>query len=120
MPQENKRLKSNQVNYFAYFLQDYNSNRLQVGIKLTSLPVTPTLILFSRLKSYIKLVSSIYPPDSWDNVWQLLPRPTFGSSTMSACFFYLNSGICRCETETSSFFHTTKGPDRKLALSVFP
>ena len=43
------------------------------------------------------LVSTIYPPDSWENVrrlsiGQLLPRPTFGDTgcTMSACYFVLS------------------------------
>ena len=42
-------------------------------------------------------VSSIYPPDSWENVrrlsiGQLLPKPTFGDTgcTMSACYFVLS------------------------------
>ena len=81
---------------------------------------------------YVKLVTSIYSPDLWNNVTvvkqkQLLLRPTFGDtgSNMSACFLFILkdffSPVYAVVKQTSVLSSTPHNElVRKLALSVFP
>ena len=89
-----------------------SAKRFELSSKLVKTSFRKEHMNFKQSVCYL-FVSSIYPPDSWDNVKHraIVTQTHFRDtgSTMSACFLCLLLYTCRCETDTYAVFpHHTK------------